>query len=79
MMSNSDDKVPKCILRSSNEAYPNIEVGLEKVFIGRTRECRIQSLHCSKKQSNEDYLFIKVRIIYYYFKLFIFQCQQKLV
>ncbi|XP_063709499.1 uncharacterized protein F21D5.5 [Culicoides brevitarsis] len=50
MGSQGEKEVRKCLLKSSDPAFPSIEVGKEKVYIGRTRECRIQSLLCSKQQ-----------------------------
>lgn len=40
----------RCYLKSSSTSYPSIEVGEDKVFLGRNPECQIKSLHCSKKQ-----------------------------
>lgn len=50
MSSKNEKHASKCLLKSSDPTFPSIEVGKEKVYIGRTRECRIQSLLCSKQQ-----------------------------
>uniref|UniRef100_A0A336MJT2 CSON000292 protein n=1 Tax=Culicoides sonorensis TaxID=179676 RepID=A0A336MJT2_CULSO len=50
MSSSSEKQLIKCILKSSDPAFPSVEIGSEKVYIGRNRDCRIQSIQCSKKQ-----------------------------
>lgn len=40
----------KCVLVSSIDQYPSINVEEDKIYIGRSPATKIKSIHCSKKQ-----------------------------